>query len=329
MRTPGFLTIAVAVVLCSLAAACSRNLSDKEGRHPTQELTVLCDWSVEKPVREVAAEFEKTHPNVKVKTEIAGNLGGARMIADGSKKADVFIASDCADIETMMMPKTATWYIKFARNYIEPAFTDKSRFAAEINSVNWYDYLVKPGVKIGCVDPNADPLGYRSLMVMQLVEAYYGRKGLAEELKKNCAPQAVGKDGTELAKKLAAGDLDYAWLYGSEVRQNGLRYIVLPPETDLSSGSYADDYKKVKVEVVGPTPGTKRTVVGEPILYGVTVPVSAEHKEAAVTFLKTMLGPVGQQVFEKNAQKQLTPCEASDRTKVPAELVEFCRKEKG
>ena len=56
-----------------------------------------------------------------------------------------------------------------------------------------------------------------------------------------------------------------------------------------------------------------------------TIPESAAQKEAAINYLKVMLGPVGRQIFEKNSQKQMAPCEASDKAKVPAELAALCR----
>ena len=331
----GALAVAAAVGACLWAGALTRDaLSGTEAG----ELNILCDWSAEGPVRELAARFEKKHRDVKVSVECVASPDGARAIAGGGKKPDIFISSDYTVIETVLMPKSATWDIKFARNYIQLAFTDKSKFADVINSITWHEYLTKPGVKIGCVDPNADPLGYRALLVMQLTAAYYGKKDLATELQKNCAAKDQPKDGAEIVKRLTAGELDYAWLYGSVIRQRGLRYIVLPPECDLSSGSYEDEYKKVKVEVEGATPGSKRTVIGEPIMYGLTIPTNAEHQEAAIAFLSLMLGPVGQQVLKEAdiAFLQLmlgpvghevfkTSAQASDRTKVPAELQPLCK----
>ena len=305
-------------------------------------LTILIPASLAAPMEGVAAEFEKLYPAVKVQREIAGGLDAVRMITEQGKKADVFASSDYAVIATMLMPKSASWYIRFARNYIQVAFTEKSKFSDKINSSNWYEYYAQSGVKVGGVDPDADPLGYRTLMVMQLTESHYMKKGLAGDLRKNClAPfqpeakpgtrvgtglaKSIRTDGAEVVKMLQAGELDYAWLYRSVIKQNGLKYIALPPEVDLSSGSFEDKYKQAKVEIAGATPGSKRTILGEPIIYGVTIPNDAPNKEAALNFVKVMLGPAGQQVFDKNAQKQLVPCEASDKTKVPAELATLCK----
>jgi ABC-type molybdate transport system substrate-binding protein len=94
---------------------------------------------------------------------------------------------------------------------------------------------------------------------------------------------------------------------------------------DLSLEDYADQYKKAKVELAGATPADFRVVAGDLIFYAVTIPETAAHKKAAINYLKVMLGPAGQQAFEKNSQKQMSPCVASDKAKAPAELASFCR----
>jgi len=316
--------VLLGIVFCVAFLSCTGR-EKAVGPGGAGELTLLIPGSLAAPLEGVSAEFEKTYPGVKVKTEIVGCLDGARMIADGSKKADIFATSDYAVIETMMMPKSATWYVKFAKNYIQLAYTAKSKSADAVHRDDWYAKVLVPGVKIGCVNPDADPLGYRSLMAVQLAEGEYMQQGLLGKFKKNCIPKDVRTDGAEMVKLLQAGEIDYAFLYRSVVNQHDLGFLALPPGMDLSFDGYADQYKKAKVEIAGATPGSKRTVVGEPILYAVTIPESAAQKEAAINYLKVMLGPVGRQIFEKNSQKQMAPCEASDKAKVPAELAALCR----
>jgi molybdate/tungstate transport system substrate-binding protein len=64
-----------------------------------------------------------------------------------------------------------------------------------------------------------------------------------------------------------------------------LRWVRLPPEIDLSSPDFADDYNKVHV-ILGfqrfSTIGQERT--GQPIVYAVTIPNSAPNKKLAEEF---------------------------------------------
>lgn len=291
-------------------------------------LTIFHAFELTAPLQGITTLFEKEHPNFTVKAQSDNSTELARRIAQKGEKPDLFISSDYALIESLLLPKRATWYLKFARNYLTIAFTENSKFANQINSFNWYEFLVKPEVRVGYCNPNADPLGYRSLMGMKLSERYYDKKGLYEELRKNCPDKNIRPGVEALLKDLESGQLDYVWLYRSMAKQRGLKFIVLAPEIDLSSGSFADIYKQATIEVSGEVPGSKTTIAGEPIVYALTIPSQATAQQAAIAYIKLMLSPSGQEIFKKNAQMLIFPCDASDLTKIPAELIDLCKKPK-
>jgi molybdate/tungstate transport system substrate-binding protein len=85
-------------------------------------------------------------------------------------------------IDKTLIPGHADWNIRFATNQLVLCYTDKSRFADEINADNWTDILQKKEVVWGHSDPNLDPCGYRSLMVLQLAEKYTNQPGLYDRL---------------------------------------------------------------------------------------------------------------------------------------------------
>lgn len=60
-------------------------------------------------------------------------------------------------------------------------FTEKSKYAKEINADNWYPVLQRNGVTYGRSDPDLDPCGYRTLMVWQLAEKHYNMPGLFDK----------------------------------------------------------------------------------------------------------------------------------------------------
>ena len=53
------------------------------------------------------------------------------------------------------------------------AFTNKSKYADEITTENWYQVLSRPDVRIGISNPMLDAAGYRSIMVSLLADRYY------------------------------------------------------------------------------------------------------------------------------------------------------------
>ncbi len=52
-------------------------------------------------------------------------------------------------------------------------YTDKSKYASEINSQNWYKVLARKGVEIGRSNPDTDPSGYQIVQMLNLAEKFY------------------------------------------------------------------------------------------------------------------------------------------------------------
>jgi molybdate/tungstate transport system substrate-binding protein len=119
----------------------------------------------------------------------------------------------------------------------------------------------------------------------------------------------------ELSSALETGEIDYLYIYRSVAEQHGFRYVEFPPEIDLSSLDYADNYSKVQVQMEN-----GEVVTGSPIVYGVTIPKNAENPELAAEFIKLLLEEPGQQIFIENGQPPIVPAIAEGRDKMPEEL---------
>ena len=130
------------------------------------------------PFVEMEKIFESKNPGTDILREAGGSTKMARMISELNKSADIMASADYAVIDKGLIPAKATWNIRFATNQLVLCYTDRSRFASDINAQNWYDILSREGVVWGHSDPNLDPCGYRSLMVLQLAEKYYNKPGL-------------------------------------------------------------------------------------------------------------------------------------------------------
>ena len=81
-----------------------------------------------------------------------------------------------------MIPDAADWYVTFAKNQMVLCYTNESKYADEITAENWYEILGKSDVAWAFSDPNLDPCGYRSPMVIQLAEAHYGDDQIFERV---------------------------------------------------------------------------------------------------------------------------------------------------
>ena len=304
-------------------------------------LKIFHAGSLSVPMKELEEKFETLHPNVDVQREPAGSRACIQKITELDKQSDILASADYTLIPTMMMPEYTNWYLAFAKNQIVIAYTDDSKYSSEVNSDNWYDILRRPDVTFGFSNPNDDPCGYRSVMVTQLSEAHYGDESIFNDLMgDNTAIAMTFDNGTytavmpaseyiepntekimmrsmevELSSALEIGEIDYFYIYRSVAVQHGFKFVELPPQIDLSSVEYADEYNTVKVKTAD-----DKIVVGTPIVYGITIPDNAMQPELGIEFVKLLLSTEGQNVFINNGQPPIVPAVTNDAESVPAEL---------
>jgi len=288
-------------------------------------LIIFHAGSLSLPMKELAAEFRKLHPGIKVLLEPAGSVECARKITDLGKPCDIMASSDYQVIDKMLIPKYADWNIKFVSNEMAIVFNDKSRNANQINRSNWYEILLREDVAYGRSDPNADPCGYRSVMTMQLAEKFYKKPGLTSKLTAKDRNYMRPKE-VDLVALLESNALDYVFLYKSVAIQHHLRYVELPDEINLRNPSFAKLYNSASVEINGKSPGMKETMKGEPMIYGITLLSKAPNKTAAIEFLTFMLSQdKGMKIMEKHGQPSVIPQQNSNYGKIPDALKPFAR----
>ena len=291
------------------------------------------------PFEEIKAKFEADNENVEVQLEPAGSVACVQKITETGKEADVLASADYSLIPNMMIPEYADWYIIFAKNRMTIAYTEDSRYAEEISSENWYEILRREDVKWGFSNPNLDPCGYRTPMVIQLAELEYGDSGIfddlimansaitvsqsegvytidanMEDLQPRTEKLTIRDKSVELVSLCQTGGIDYAFEYSSVAKQHDLLYLELPESIDLSDIAYIDTYSKVKVVK------TSGTSTGKPIVYGITIPKNAPNPELAEEFVGYIINEYGQLVFEENGQPPIKPAVVSDIDALPESL---------
>lgn len=290
------------------------------------DLVIFHAGSLSVPLKEVAAEFKKLYPEVNIQMEAAGSVASARKITDLDKPCDIMASADYAVIDKMLIPKYADYNIKFASNELCVVYSEKSRYADQVNAKNWMEILLKTDVAFGRSDPNSDPCGYRTEMMFQLAEKHYKKQGLYSKLtakdKENMRPKE-----TDLLALLETNSIDYIFLYRSVAVQHSLKYIVLPDAVNLKNPAFAIQYASAKVEINGSKPGEKQTMNGEPMIYSFTILRNAPNKAAAIAFAEFLLRKEkGQAIMARNGQPSVVPMKVNNYDKVPSQLKPFVKK---
>ena len=277
-----------------------------------EKVIVFHAGSLTVPFAKMEKIFEAKYPNIDLLREPGGSTKMARMISELHKPADIMASSDFKVINKTLIPEYAVWNIRFATNQLVLCYTNKSRFAKEVNADNWHKILKRKGVVWGHSDPNLDPCGYRSLMVLQLAEKFYKQPGLYDRLIANRPKENIRPKSVELVSLLKTGNMDYAWEYLSVAVQHGLKYIKLDDRINLGNYKYDLFYKQARVKVTGKKPGTWMFRSGKSCTYGITMIKDCSNPEGAVLFLEYLLDSNGGlKVLKDMGQPPFVPCSVS------------------
>jgi len=303
----------------------ARSLIAKDNKSP---LIIFHAGSLSIPFLEMEKTFEKLHPEIDVVREAAGSRKCARKITELDKACDIMVSADYTVIEQLLMPEHVDWNISFATNEMVIGYAKESKFSNIINSSNWYKILLKDGVEYAHSDPNADPCGYRSVLIMELAESYYKQNGLFQRLKNGVAKAKVRPKAVELIALIQAAELDYFFEYKSVCVQHDLDYVKLPDEINLSNYKFKSFYNTASIELSGKKPGEKIVKYGEPIIYGITIPKDAPNYDMALKFVRFVLSEKGRNIMEKNGQGAIYPSISNEYNSIPGELKGFVKKPK-
>ncbi len=265
---------------------------------------ILHAGSLSVPLKRIEKLFEDTHEGVDVVRESHGSVKCARLISELGKPCDIVLSADVEVIKKILYPKFASWWVSFATNSMVLAYTKKSRGSQTIGPKNWYRVLSRKGVTFGHSDPNLDPCGYRTVILLKLASAYYGDRSILDlERKAILRPKSV-----ELLGLLETGNLDYAFEYRSVAVQHHLLFLEFPREINLSDPSLNHVYSKAWVDIRGKRPGKRIRIYGKAITYAGTVLSNAPDKGFAREFMRFLLDKRwGLKVLSSCGQMPLSP----------------------
>ena len=184
----------------------------------------------------------KNEIDIPLRVESHGSVAIAQLVKDRLKNPDIISVSDPILFENVIKPE---WYVEFATNQMVIAYnenTDGGKLIADSGEEKWYEPILRNDIKIGRTDPDLDPLGYRTLFLLELAEMYY----TGVELKKEVLSKSWVFPEIELMSYFEIGGIDAAIVYKNMAVERGYDYVELPTEINLSSPDKVNDwYSKV------------------------------------------------------------------------------------
>lgn len=303
------------VMSMAVAALSCRHVSPRMESSSTT-LTVLHAGSLSVPLKALADSFAAQNPGILFRMEAAGSLETIRKLTELGKQADIVASADERLISEYLIPEFASWSLPFAGNEMVVAYAKHSRGRNEINSENWTEMLKDPDIAIGRSNPDLDPCGYRTILLLQLAEEHYGKTGLADKVLAASSMNVRPKE-TDLIALLQTGHLDYIFTYRSIAVQHKLDFITLPDEVNLSNPDFAENYRRAITQIRGRKPGELFEIEGEAIVYGLTIPNDAPNKSIAARFAAFIASRKGQEILLAHGHRSLSGIVTSGVEEVP------------
>ncbi|HZK85865.1 MAG TPA: extracellular solute-binding protein [Desulfosporosinus sp.] len=267
-------------------------------------LKIIHAGALQRVVENCVELLIKQNPGLKIKILGVGSREGAKRLLSG-EHYDIIALADQALFAELLVPDLVENYFVFATDQLVIGYDRSSKGSKEITQDNWVDTLLDPQVNFARSDHDLDPCGYRTLMVWQLAEKFYGRTGLYEAMEAACIPYSIHPKSLDLAKALFTGKVDYAFLYSSEAEQLELPYITLPSKINLSNPAYANFYDQAVVTVESKIPGKSVILHGKPIEFAIGLSKDSQYPELAQSFVDLLTGSEGYSILEECG---LIPC---------------------
>lgn len=232
-------------------------------------------------------------------------VGADDALIAGGAPVSVFLSISKGGVESSGLgSEYPGWAVSFASDEMAIAYTSASTTSSAAQAVltayntattsnttaAWYTFfndLTSGSVKVGISDPNLDPAGYRAWMVLQLAGIAYGNSGAGgtayqQSFVNNVLTNkdnATGASAAALIPALATGQINFLFIYKSDVASNGLTLMQLPNEVNLGVVSNNNFYKQATY----PSAGVTET--GAAISLWLSVPSDATNPTGAVQFV--------------------------------------------
>jgi molybdate/tungstate transport system substrate-binding protein len=206
----------------------------------------------------------KSSVDIPVEVEAHGSATVARMIDEGQRDPDIV---SVADVALFAEPLSPSWHSVFTSNSVVIAYnpdTDGGTRLAEAGIESWYKPMVNGNVSIGRTDPDQDPLGYRTLFMLELASRYYDD---ASDLRERILQQDQVYPETSLVSQFETGSIDAAVAYRNMAVEREYEYIELPDQINLSNPQYSEEW----YSTTSYTLPNGREIKGGLISYGSTI----------------------------------------------------------
>lgn len=326
-RSQYALVFALVLVLILFASACGSSPTTTSAAPKKGNVSVLYAGSLVNIMEhQIGPAFDKA-TGYTFQGEGKGSTALANEITGHLRTPDIFISAD-PKVDQSLMGATqgnyVSWYINLARTQLVIGYNPHSKFAADFQaaangSKAWYQVLEEPGVRLGRTDPELDPKGVSTILMLELAQTYYAQPGLRQKILGSDENASQVFPEEELVARLTAGQLDAGVFYLNEAKAAKLPYITLPDQINLGNPSMKTAYAAVSWT----DPKTNKVHKGAPILYTITIPSTSKNRAGAIAFVNFMLSSRGQTILQNAGILSTSFVLTGNKSDVPQQLQSY------
>ena len=220
------------------------------------------------PVWDTVRQDAEKQLNIELHGEISGSQIVCRKVTELGRQSDLMMVADNRLFKQIASSHT-TFRIDFAHDEVVLGIGIRAKRVDDAED-DWVSVLLGEKIRLGRVDEDLGPIGYRTLLVWKLKEML-GHPGLMEDLK-NKTEKVVEHVG-HLATHLKTGDIDYGFLYRTTCIKHDIRFISLDKQINL--GTTDVDYSAAEVSF-------KKLEAGKEVLIPVKgLPITRAQRKGA------------------------------------------------
>ena len=249
--------------------------------------------------------------------QFEGSLAALGAISSLHESYDVAAAADFRLIPQLLEPADASWEIVFGTTPEVLCYDPTVPAFSGLNSTNWPERIVEPGVLLGVANQSTDPNGYNGIFVLQLQGQLTG--GSLSALYSHFYTTPVGslaepsptttrvEPETQVATLLASHVVSAFITYRSYAVSHQLSFVSFDPRVGLGSTDPSNlaSYASASTRIL--TSNGSSLVTGAPVLFAVTVPSSAPDANLGAAFVQYLFSPAGAALITANGFSTVSP----------------------
>jgi molybdate/tungstate transport system substrate-binding protein len=254
------------------------------------EIKVIYPENIQFLMEKFKNGFEKQNPGANIILQKGAGPDQVQQLYSGKETADILVLSDDRLVKSSVQTMYQSTPIDFMSDEIAIIAGKNAKYFDELTLRYWNTFLLRPDVKVGIADAAKSYAAIRVPLVWKLAETWVHQMSLYETL---TAKTKTTETQSSIISALQSGNLDYAFDYATQGKQNGLRVFRLLKYYNLGDPTLENVYKSAVIET-----DEKKLLHGEPIIYSIGALKKSKNQTAAQALIEYVSGNEGRAILQ-------------------------------